>query len=157
MGTTPIPVTAVPARTFVQVPDTSVSSVRRQYRYRTLGQVRYAINTDTGNFGTFGTISIPIPAVPVCTYLRRRYRYRYNIDIGTGHFGYIGTTSTRYRTLRYVWHDVNPILPDCDVIPWSFGSRQHSKPHTPRSPSILQYARYTETLSTHEQGHNFPE
>ena len=63
----------------------------------------------------------------------------------TGHFGKVGTTSTRYRTLRYVWHDINPIPPHCDFIPSSFGSRSFSPGSTPRhthagpqaSPSTL--------------------
>ena len=43
------------------VPDTSVSSVRRQYRYWTLGK--------------FGTTSIPVPSTSVSS-VRLRYRYR---------------------------------------------------------------------------------
>ena len=43
------------------VPGTSVSSVRHQYRYRTLRYVRYNINTGTGHLGMFGTTSIPVP------------------------------------------------------------------------------------------------
>ena len=53
-GTTPIP-----------VPDTSVSSVQHQYRYRTLWQVRHNINTGTGHFVKLGTTSIPVPSIPV--------------------------------------------------------------------------------------------
>ena len=110
------------------VPDTSVSSVRHQYRYRTLRWVRYDINTGTGHFGKFGT-SIPVPDTSVSSvhgYRYRRYRYRlsyryrtlrefrYNINTGTGHFGKFGTsiplpvTSVssvrypyRYREYRY--------------------------------------------------------
>ena len=37
------------------VPDTSVSSVQHQYRYRTLQQVWYDINTGNGHFAKFGT------------------------------------------------------------------------------------------------------
>ena len=50
----------------IPVPDTSVSSVRHQYRYRTLANIRY-INTGTGPFGKFGTTRIPVPPVPVWT------------------------------------------------------------------------------------------
>ena len=112
------------------VPDTSVSSVQHQYRYRTLRYVRYDINTVTGHFGKFGTRSIPIPDSSISPvrhgYRYRRYRYRlsywyrtlrpfrYNINTGTGYFGNFGTTSIpvpdtsvssvrdqyRYRTLR---------------------------------------------------------
>ena len=150
--------------------------------YRKIRQVRCDINTGTGgagtdfrtgigHFGKFGTTSILVPDTSVSSVqpqyryrryryarlYRSQYRYRYNIDTGTVHFGQIGTISTRYRTLRCVWHDINPIAPHCDVIPWSFGSRQHCKPHTPGSPSIFQYARCTETLSTHRQRRKFPE
>ena len=156
-GTTSIAVLAVPVQTFVPVPEKSVSSVRRQYRYPTFRQVRYDINTGTGNFGKFGRTSIPVPAVPVSTYAPSWCRYWYNTATGTGHLGKIGTTATRYRTFRFVWHDINPIPPHCDVIPWSFGSRQHPRPHTPWSPSIFQYVRYAETLSTHEQRRKIPE
>ena len=91
------------------VPDTSVSSVQHQYRYRTLRYVRYDINTVTGHFGKFGTRSIPIPDSSISPvrhgYRYRRYRYRlsywyrtlrpfrYNINTGTGYFGNFGTTS----------------------------------------------------------------
>ena len=47
------------------VPDTSVSSVR----HRTLRQLRYDINTGTGHFGKFGTTWIPVPLVPVQTFI----------------------------------------------------------------------------------------
>ena len=131
----------------IPAPDTSISSVH-QYRYRTLRTLRCHITTGAGHFGKFGTTSIPVQAVPVCTCApepvrvsaQHQHRYRYNIDTGVGHFSKIGT-SIRYRTLRYVSHGINPILSHRDVIPWSFGSRQHSKAHTPRSPSIFQHAR----------------
>ena len=55
------------------VPDTSVSSVRHQYRYRTLRYVRYDINTGTGHFGKFGTTSIPVPDTSLSS-VRHRYR-----------------------------------------------------------------------------------
>ena len=88
--------------TSIPVLDTSVSSVR-QYRYRTLQQVRYDINTGIGHFGKVGTTSIPVLPVPVQTF-----------DNSTRHFGNFGTTSIpvpdtsissvrhqyRYRTLR---------------------------------------------------------
>ena len=60
------------------------------------------MNTRTGHLGKFGTTSIQVPAVPLCTYVPEPVP---NIDTGTEHFGKIGT-STRYRTLRYVWHDM---------------------------------------------------
>ena len=56
------------------VPETSVSSVRHQYRYRKLRQVRY-VNTGTGHFGKFGTLSIPVPETSVSS-VRHQYRYR---------------------------------------------------------------------------------
>ena len=86
---------------------------------------------------------------------RSRYRHRYNIDSGTGHVRKIGATSTRYRTIRYVWHDINPIPPHCDVISWSFGSRRHSKPHTPGSPSISSTLGIPR-VSAHAQWRKFP-
>ena len=77
----------------IPVPDTSVSSVRPQYRYPTLpeghyticrgylpyrscsvrpqypteqsGMIRYEIDTGTRQFGKFGTTSIPVPEIPV--------------------------------------------------------------------------------------------
>ena len=60
-GTTWVPVPPVPVQTFIPVPETSVTSVRHQYRYRTLRYVRYDINTGAGHFGNFGTTSIPVP------------------------------------------------------------------------------------------------
>ena len=112
------------------VPDTSVSSVRHQYRRRILR--------------TFGVTSIPVPDTWV-TSARHLYRYRvlryllYDMDTGTvgtrsdfhtgaGHFGEFGTTSIptpdtsgygyryrryryrfpyRYRTLRQVRYNIN--------------------------------------------------
>ena len=56
-------------------PDTLVSSVRHQYRYRTLQQLRYDINTDTGHFDNFVTTSIPVPDTST-TSLRHPYRHR---------------------------------------------------------------------------------
>ena len=47
--------------TSMPVPDTSVSSVQHQERYRTLRYVRCNINTGNGHFGKFGTTSIPVP------------------------------------------------------------------------------------------------
>ena len=46
----------------IPVPDTSASSVRHQYRYRTLRQVRYDISTGTENTGT-------VPNTPLKTYV----------------------------------------------------------------------------------------
>ena len=91
------------------VPDSSASSVRHQYRYRTLRYVRYDINTGTGHFRKFDIIRIPC----------RRYRYR--LYTGTGHFGKFGTTSItvpdtsvssvrhkhRYQILRQVRYDIS--------------------------------------------------
>ena len=57
------------------VPDASVSSVRHQYRYRTLRQVRHDINSGTGHFGKFGTTTIPVPDTLVSS-ARPQYRYR---------------------------------------------------------------------------------
>ena len=106
--------------TSIPVPDTSVSSVRHQYRYRALQEVRY-IHTGTVHFGKFGTIWMRYG----CRYRRYRYRLsyryrtlweaRYNITTGTGHFGKFGTKSIplpdtsvcsvrhtyRYRAYRY--------------------------------------------------------
>ena len=106
------------------VPDTSVSSVRHKYRYRTL---RYK----------FGTISIPVLPAPVQTFMpvpdtsvssEHQYRYR----ILRGKFGtssilvrdtlvssvqhqYVALDTSvssvghqyRYRTLRQVRYDIN--------------------------------------------------
>ena len=68
------------------VPRRTGGIYRRCHWYRTLRQVRYGVNTGTGNFGKFGTTSIPVPAVPVQTFVpvpdtsvssvRRQYRYR---------------------------------------------------------------------------------
>ena len=70
--------------TSIPVPDTSVSSVRHQYRYRTLRKVRYDMDTgttgtgtgldaSTGHFGNFGT-SIPVPDTSVSSVQHPRYR-----------------------------------------------------------------------------------
>ena len=81
---------------------------------------------------------------------RSWYRYRYRIDIVTEHLGRIGTkTSTRYRTFRYVFYDINPIPSRCDIIRWSYGSRQRPKPrtHTPvlkHLPALRSANRDTE-------------
>ena len=71
---------------------------RRYYRYRTIRYVRYDINTGTGQFGKFGTASIPAPNTLVSS-VRHQCRYRtlrqvrYDINTGTGHLGKFGTTS----------------------------------------------------------------
>ena len=57
------------------VPATWVSSVRHQYRYRTLRKVRYNINTGTGHSGKFSTTSIPVPDTSVSS-VQYQYRYR---------------------------------------------------------------------------------
>ena len=128
------------------IPATSVSSARHQYRCRKLRSVRYDVNTGTGGTGTdFRTTSVSSVRrqyryrwYRYARMYRSRYRYRlYNIDTGTGHVGKIGTTITRCRTLRYVWYDINPIPPHRDVISWSVGSWQRSKPapkHLPDRP-----------------------
>ena len=77
------------------VPDTSVSSVRHQYRYWTLRQVRYGINTGTGHFGKFGTTSISVPDTSVCS-VRHQYRH---------------------RTLRYVRSDINTGTENTGTVP----------------------------------------
>ena len=95
--------------TSIPVPDAWVNSVRHQYQYRTLRQVRYDMDTGTAHFGKFGTISIPVPLVPVQTFIpvpgasviSVQYQYRYrtlryvrnDINTGAGHFGKFGTTS----------------------------------------------------------------
>ena len=104
----------------IPVPDNPVSSIRHQYRYRKLRQVRYDVNTGTGHFGMFDTLSIPVPKTSVSS-VRHQCRYRtlrlvrYDINTGTGHFGKFGTTSIpvpdnsvssvrhqdRYRRYRY--------------------------------------------------------
>ena len=96
-GTIWIPVPPVPIQTFIPVPDTSVSSVRHQYRYRTLRKGRYSINTSTRHFGNFGTTSIPVSNTSV-SWVRHQYRYRIlryvrYINTGTGYFDKLGTTS----------------------------------------------------------------
>ena len=87
-------------------------------------------HTGTGHFGMFGTIWIPVPPVPVQTFIpvpdtsvisaRYKYQYRtiryvqYDINTGAIHFGKFSTTSIpvpdtlvswvryqyRYRTIR---------------------------------------------------------
>ena len=98
------PVPPVPVQTFTPVPNTSVTSVQHQYRYRTLRWVRYDINVGTGHFGKFGTWT-SVPPVPVQTFTRvpntlatsvQHHRYRtlrwdIYINAGTGHFGKFGT------------------------------------------------------------------
>ena len=92
--------------TSIPAPDTSVSWVQHQYRYRTLWLFRYSINTGTGHFGKFGTTSIPVlntlvSSVHQYRYPRHRYgrlyrswyRYRYTVDAGSGRFGKFGATS----------------------------------------------------------------
>ena len=49
----------------IAVPNTSLSSVRYQDRYRTLRKARYDTNTSTGHFGELDTTSLPVPGVPV--------------------------------------------------------------------------------------------
>ena len=80
--------------TSISAPGTSVGSVH-QYRYPTLWQIRYDINTGTGQFGNFGTTSIPVPDTSVGS-----VRYGYgtvgtgtDFHTGTGNFCKFGTTS----------------------------------------------------------------
>ena len=98
-GTIWIPVPSVPIQTFIPVPDTSVSSVQHQYRYRTLRYVRYDSNTGTGHFGKFGTTSIQAPPLPIWTSVPKlvpvsvQHRHRYRTL--PGRFNKF-RTSTRY-------------------------------------------------------------
>ena len=155
----------------VPVPDPSVSSVRHQYRYRTLRYVRYDVNTRTGHFGNCGT-SMPVPDASISAvrygYRYRRYRYKLSYqyrhfgkfvttsipvldtsissvrdNTGTGHFGKFSTTSTRYR------HIVTSSLGD--LAPRIYARKDTQ--HTPRSNTLAKiyrwYARYTAIPSTH--------
>ena len=72
--------------TSIPVPDTLVSSARHRYRhrryryglsyrYQTLQEVRYNINTGTGHFDQFGTTSVPVPDTSG-SLVQHRYRYR---------------------------------------------------------------------------------
>ena len=67
--------TIVLGTTSIPVPDTSISSVQHQHRYRTLRQLRYDTITDTGHFGKSGTTSTPIPDTSVSS-VRYQYLYR---------------------------------------------------------------------------------
>ena len=71
--------TAGTGTTYIPVPETSVSSVQHQCRYRTLGN----LHTGTGNFGEFGTTPMPVPDT-------RELRYDFKTD--TRHYGKFGTT-----------------------------------------------------------------
>ena len=65
--------------------------------YRSRSRYRYAINTGTGHFRKFGTISIPVPNTSgssVHQYRHRTLRQVRYINTGTGHFGKFGTIST---------------------------------------------------------------
>ena len=73
------------------VPDTSVGSVRYQYRYRALRQVRYSINADTGYFGKLGTTSMPVPDTSVGSV---RYQFRYRTLRKHGYVIHTGTENT---------------------------------------------------------------
>ena len=57
----------------ISVPNTSLSSVRHQDRYRTLRKARYDTNTGTGRFSKLDTTSIPVPGVPVAYRARPWY------------------------------------------------------------------------------------
>ena len=95
--------TIVLGTTSIPVPDTSISSVRHQYRYRTLRYVRYDINTGTGHFRKFGTTSIPVLNTSVSS-VRLGYRYR---QFGTTSIPVLNTSVSsvrlgyRYRRYRY--------------------------------------------------------
>ena len=78
---------------------------RRYYRYRTLRQVLYDINTSTGHFGKFRTIWISVPVqtfIPApdtsVSSVQHPYRYRtlrevrYDINTGITHLGKFGTS-----------------------------------------------------------------
>ena len=80
----------------IPTPETSVSSVRHQYRFRILRQVR-CINTSIGGTGMhvfteagtgIGTTSIPVSDTSVRSAQHQP---------GTGHFGTFGTISTRFH------------------------------------------------------------
>jgi len=82
---------------FYTLPKTSVRSARcpypyrryrydTPYRYREARYVRYDAHTGTENFGTFGTMSIPLPRISVrsvpCPYRYRAYPYRTEHTLG---------------------------------------------------------------------------
>ena len=94
----------------IPVPRSSVRSVRNSYRYRwcrydnpyryrEVRYVRYDVHTGTEDFGTFGTMSIPVPKSSVHP-VRCSYRYRPSSGTehtGTGLIGKVGMVFTRYR------------------------------------------------------------
>ena len=136
------------------VPDVSVSSVQHQYRYRKLRKVRYGINTGTGHFGMFGTISIPVSAVPdmhacteACTGIGTALRSVPNTWVGSaqhqpgiGLLATFGTISIRQRHILTL--SVGALAPG--RVP------SHAQIH--RSTTIFKRkARQTKTLSTHDQ------
>ena len=98
-------------RPVLPVLDTSASSVRHQYRYRT------DIHTGTGHFGKFGTTSTPVSPVPVWTsvpvFVPALVQYRY-----------------RYRTLRCVQYNINPVPPHSDMKIWLIFIRSDSESQT---------------------------
>ena len=114
----------------IPVPDTSVSSVQHQYRYRTLRYVRF-INTGTGPFGKFCRTSIPVPDISVSAirhqywYLRYRYgrlyrswyRYRYSLTSipvpNTWESSVKQNLVPGTSSVRYVHQ--NPVPPHCDI------------------------------------------
>ena len=69
--------------TSIPVPDTSVTSVRQQYRYRTLRQVWYDSNTVTRPISKFGTTSIPVPDTSVSS-VGHQYRTGTGLHVCTG-------------------------------------------------------------------------
>ena len=124
-------------RPAIPVPYTSVSSVQHQYRFRTLGYVRYDMDTGTagtstdfhtcrGHLGKFG-ISIPVPDASV-----RSIRYE------------PGTATLWCSPLEL----------------WLYASTRKDT-HTHPGPTPLQtstgwYARYTKMPGTQEQPLNLP-
>ena len=82
----------------IPVPRSSVRSVRNSYRYRwcrydnpyryrEVRYVRYDVRTGTEKFGTFGTMSIPVPRSSVrsvrCPYRYRAYPYLTEHNLGS--------------------------------------------------------------------------
>ena len=76
----------------IPAPETSVRSVRHQYWYRTLRLVRYGVNNGTGIDVCTGVgTGIRTTSIPVMDTSVRSAQHQ----PGTGHFGNIGTTSSR--------------------------------------------------------------
>ena len=69
-GSMPIPVQPEPIQTLIPVPDTSVSSVQHQYRYRTRWELRHDSHTGTENNST-------VPNAP----LQNLFRLRIGVEL----------------------------------------------------------------------------